>query len=387
MGKPEESEERVVGVFWHGFPETWSPVYTHTLRMMKGVAGRRGRLVFLTNKKDLSEPSEELTEDIHVKRTEFLLRRTTRFPGKFILFLKWVLLFQLGEIRRCKMVYVRDLLFSTLAICKLLGKPLVLEKNDVDEAAPHAQRNWMGQLTHRLRFRALDFVDIIIVQTDESKTAHQRMGIPSRKLVVVPNGVDTNLFSFSERPIPHNVRLLYVAHLDENKSLDITMTVAKDMHGEVELTVVGDGPRKAEFENEAKELGLKNVTFVGSVPHDELPRMMSDHDFGIGEYDLDYKEFRDYGFFFFPLKILECLSCGRPVFVNASNAVIRELERSGVVFGFQRKEDVIRTLNSLRLSSQKVLETQRKARRIALKYDWERAVDTLLEKLDSRGIL
>ncbi|MCK4444376.1 MAG: glycosyltransferase, partial [Thermoplasmata archaeon] len=338
MGENWRDEHPVVGIFWHNFPEKWNPVYTHTLRMMKGLAGREGRLVFLTNKEDMSEPSDELVEGVHVKRSEYLIRRRSASSlNKPLLYLKWVLLFQLEEIRLAKMVYVRDLLFSTLLLCRLLGKPLVLEKNDVDEADPNLKRNLMGRLTYGLRLRVLDFVDAVVVQTEESKRAHERIGIPSKRIIVVPNGVDTDLFSFEERSASDKVKLLYIAHLDENKSLDITLSVAREMGDDVELSIVGDGPRRAEFEGAARRLGLDNVTFLGTVSHSEMPRIISAHDFGIGEYNLKYREFRKYGFFFFPLKILEYLSCGRPVFVNVSNGVIHELERSGTVLRVARK--------------------------------------------------
>lgn len=375
-------------MFWHEFPKSWNPVYTHTLRMMKGLADRKGTLLFLTNKEDMSELAQEVVDGVHVKRSEYLLRRgNASILAKLVLYLKWVLLFQLREIRRFEIVYVRDLLLSTLVMCKLLGKPLVLEKNDVDEANPHIKRNVFGMLSYRMRFRALDFVDIMVVQTEESRMAHEKMGVSPEKIVVVPNGVDTDLFSYGEKPLDHRIKLLYVAHLDENKALDVTLSVAKEMSDNVRLTIVGDGPRRAEFEDAAKRLGLRNVEFLGVVPHNRLPSMILEHDFGIGEYELGYREFRWYGFFFFPLKILEYLSCGRPVFVNASNTMIRELEKSGAVFRFERMEDVVRTINNLLSDPQGLIEIQRKAREIALRFDWRRAIDLLGQKLESSGFL
>lgn len=385
--KNRDNEDMMLGVFWHNFPETWNPVYTHTLRIMKGLTGTQRKLLFLTNKKDASEPSEELIDDVRVRRSEYLIRRNAHILMKPFLYLKWVLLFQFQQIRRSRIVYSRDLLLSTLVICRLLRKPLVLEKNDVDEANPDVARNLIGRLSYGVRLRALDFVDMIVVQTEESKIAHAKMGVSSDRIVVVPNGVDTNLFSFAGRPIPRKVKLLYIAHLDENKSLDVTLSVARDMHEDVELTIVGDGPRRKEFERIARRLSPKNITFVGAMPHDRLPDIISDHDFGIGEYNLGYREFREYGFFFFPLKILEYLSCGRPVFVNVSNTVIRELEKSGTVFYFQEKEDIIRILDDFRSNPEILLKIQKKARKVALGFDWERSIDILVEKLKSSAIL
>lgn len=88
-----------------------------------------------------------------------------------------------------------------------------------------------------------------------------------RTKYLVPWGVDNSLFMGTR--IPHKgYKLLFVGQMRPYKGLK---TLLKAMKGlDATLSVVGEGPDRAEYENLVQKLGLGNVHFYGGVPDQVL---------------------------------------------------------------------------------------------------------------------
>jgi glycosyltransferase involved in cell wall biosynthesis len=88
------------------------------------------------------------------------------------------------------------------------------------------------------------------------------------KVEVVSSGVDRELFAVTEPPTgPPG--FLCVGALDERKNV-VRLADAFARSGEGTLTFVGDGPLRTRLE------GRERVRLLGRVPHDEIPRLLSE---------------------------------------------------------------------------------------------------------------
>jgi glycosyltransferase involved in cell wall biosynthesis len=134
-------------------------------------------------------------------------------------------------------------------------------------------------------FRALDVEvfrradhTIFVGEAGESE-AKTRWAVPQDKVSTIPNGVDTDLFTPSRDPDsvdqwPHVLEgyCLYVGTLRQRKGVDLLLRALMDV--DIPCVVAGDGPSRRELERTARELGLsERVSFLGSVPHAELPEL------------------------------------------------------------------------------------------------------------------
>jgi glycosyltransferase involved in cell wall biosynthesis len=134
-------------------------------------------------------------------------------------------------------------------------------------------------------FRALD-VEVfrradhtIFVGEAGEREAKTRWAVPQQKVSTIPNGVDTNLFtpygsSDSADPWPQLAAgyCLYVGTLSPRKGVDLLLRALMDL--DIPCVVAGDGPSRKELERTARELGLsERVSFLGSVPHAQLPEL------------------------------------------------------------------------------------------------------------------
>jgi glycosyltransferase involved in cell wall biosynthesis len=111
------------------------------------------------------------------------------------------------------------------------------------------------------------------------------------KIVVIPNGVQTEHFACPARRVTHAelglpenaVVALYLGRMSGEKNLDRLLQLFRyvaDEHASVYLVLVGDGPDLDDLRHLAHELGIsERVRFTGGVPYASVPEYMGVGDF------------------------------------------------------------------------------------------------------------
>lgn len=147
----------------------------------------------------------------------------------------------------------------------------------------------------------------------------RNMGVTSRKVVVVPNGVDVNTFNpsidglLTRRMLGLNLRplVLTVARLVPRKGLDFSLKAFQLVLKEIRdaaYVIVGDGPMLSSLKRLAKELKISNsVFFVGKVDKRLLPHYYAAADVFLLTPKRIGRAFEGFG-----LVILEAAACGKP---------------------------------------------------------------------------
>ena len=98
-----------------------------------------------------------------------------------------------------------------------------------------------------------------------------QQGIDDRKLSVIPCGVDTASFVWSEPPI--NGPVLFVGRLVEKKGLSDLLEAVHLGSLRRKLVVVGDGPLRDSLEDRARQLGV-DAEFTGSLDSAAIRKLM-----------------------------------------------------------------------------------------------------------------
>jgi glycogen(starch) synthase len=96
---------------------------------------------------------------------------------------------------------------------------------------------------------------------------------PEAPLVVIPNGVDTDLFTPDISQDKNEwLRLLYVGRLVRSKGVDLVLAALRDLP-RVRLRIVGDGPERGSLTLLARDLGIEDrVEFSGWLGRPALPQ-------------------------------------------------------------------------------------------------------------------
>ena len=146
---------------------------------------------------------------------------------------------------------------------------------------------------------------------------------PQARIRVVPNVVDDELF----RPAKHEPsrRLLSAGLMGENgaKGYDVLLEAMALVDGDAHLELVGDGPRRAEYEALAHRLGLaERVRFAGLRSKPELAERMRGADLFVLASRFENN----------PCVVLEAMASGLPVVATRVGGLPELVdERSGLL--------------------------------------------------------
>lgn len=139
------------------------------------------------------------------------------------------------------------------------------------------------------------------------------------------------------------------------------------------LLIVGDGPQRAALEALALELGLAaSTSFVGAVPHADVPSWLARLDVYAAPSRLDSESFG--------VAVIEASACGLPVVVSDAGG-LPEVVRDGVTGIVVPRDDV----PALQAALRRLLLDPALRRRlgqagrahVAAHYDWPRCVDAM----------
>ncbi len=212
------------------------------------------------------------------------------------------------------------------------GVPFVLEVRDLWPESLLAAGGRVGPaylaldaLARRLYRRA---ERIMVLARGVGERIHA-LGVPSDKIVYVPNGVDVSAFVASERRPPADDRFTVVyagAHGPAN-GLDTVLEAAALLRDEpgLRFLLVGDGPAKGELEAKARARGLATVEFRPPVPKREMPALLATADAGL----MVLRPSPLFAYGVSPNKLFDYLGAALPVVCNVPGDVAGMVRESG----------------------------------------------------------
>jgi len=223
------------------------------------------------------------------------------------------------------LIYERHHIFDMgIILSKLFKVPCVLEVNGIliDEAKVSGSYGPLLQkavyLIENLLTRRASF---IIAVTPGIKDDFVKRGIDKKKVRVIPNGANTDLFK------PMNIakakRELKLDEIDNYvcfvgnlapwqgveyliKSVPMILEKCPD----IRFLIVGDGTMRGDLKALAEEISVANkFIFTGTVPYEDVPKYINASDVCIAPFITA----RNMKIGLSPLKIYEYLACGKPI--------------------------------------------------------------------------
>jgi teichuronic acid biosynthesis glycosyltransferase TuaC len=175
--------------------------------------------------------------------------------------------------------------FGMMGLAKKWNIPLVISALGTIER----KVAYEGSYTSRQIIKTMNFADQILSVSEDLKLHIVNLGINENKVIVVPNGVDTEKFkplgkenarNLLNLPVDKNI-VLFVGALRSIKGVDYLIESAKNfVNTNTELYMVGrdDGLKKS-LVKMAKELKIIDfIKFIGPVNHEDIPLWISASD-------------------------------------------------------------------------------------------------------------
>jgi glycosyltransferase involved in cell wall biosynthesis len=127
---------------------------------------------------------------------------------------------------------------------------------------------FMGLILRRIRaVGTFQKVAAWIALSQAQRSKHIEMGIPQKRIHIVPH-----FYEPKAEPIPTNSQgnILFLGRLSPEKGVDYLLRAWKLVQAKGrKLTIAGEGPEAPKLKILAKELGLRDVAFVGFLNSDQ----------------------------------------------------------------------------------------------------------------------
>jgi len=216
---------------------------------------------------------------------------------------------------------VRDLWPESLAAVGVGGENSLLHKT------LGAVANFLYQRSDRIVVVTAAFKDHLI----------QHRGVPAEKIDVVENGVETDLFAPAPPPVVTALRkelgaesrflACYVGTMGMAHGLETLLEAAARLQSEnpdVLFLLIGEGAEKERIKALAESRRLDNVQFLDQQPRERIPAFISASDAC-----LVLLKKTDVFKTVIPTKMLEFMSCARPVILGVEGQAQQIVEEAG----------------------------------------------------------
>jgi len=303
--------------------------------------------------------------------------------------------------RKFDVIYRRDHLFnSEYFLARIFRIPVVKEVNGitVDELkiAGHVG-NVASQIIDKIDHIILPKADKIVVVTSNLKEVLQKdYGIPGDKIVVIPNGTNTEIFHPMDTTIIREKLKLehsdnYVCYIGafqawagiENliKCVPLVLKECPDTR----FLLVGDGTLRQELNDLGRQLGIADrMIFTGMVPYQDVPLYINASDVCVCPGDDNFRNKRVGGGS--PLKLPEYMACARPVVIGSVVELSKDVTEtnSGLAVDMRNKDELARGLISLLKDGELRKKMGENGRKAAIeKYSWTRVAEQIIEVCQS----
>lgn len=239
---------------------------------------------------------------------------------------------------------------------------------------------FVGEIYRLIEGFALKQADLIIAVDENTKKFYiQKYPWLKDKIIAIPIGIDTELFRPMEKDKMRKQYgfkekdriILYVGRLEKEKKLDFLLKSFKKIEKEqsnCKLVLVGDGREIDNLENLAKDLGSKDIIFMGALEHDKIPEIMNCADV------FALTSLHESG----PIVIEEALACGVPI-VTTDVGRVREFIKNdnvGRIVDRDEKEFAVALKEMINMDREK---TRNACRKVAMDFSFEKTANKTIE--------
>lgn len=266
-------------------------------------------------------------------------------------------------------IHAHSHLFFSTILCAVIRKkasvPLVVTNHGiVSQRVPLYINTIYNRTFAKWIFKS---ADKIICYTEEEKSIIGNWGIDLKKIEVIHNGINTDLFT------PKNTKktnqLLWVGRFIPGKGVKYLIDAFKivsDKHPHYKLLMVGNGPLKEDIEKRINRLGLEDkIEIKEFIPNSEIPQIYQNSDiFVLPSLEEGV-----------PRTILEAMSCGIPIVCTNLTQIVNIVNDCGITVPAKNSHLIADAINTIIEHEEISLIFSERAREKVLNgYSWENTV-------------
>jgi colanic acid biosynthesis glycosyl transferase WcaI len=245
------------------------------------------------------------------------------------------------------------------------------------------EKSFFEKLSRKYEQICYRYCDRITVTTEEiKKKIISNYKISSDKIILLPNGVDTQLFKPS---IIKNNRIIYAGNIGHAQDLEKIIFAVKKINNILPLKfyLIGDGDIKNNLEELVRKENLETiVSFIGLLDREKIPSLIAESLIGVAP--LKNIESLNYAI---PTKIYEYMSCGIPFLVTGKGEIEKlvNITHAGIIAD-NDIESIYKGILNLLGDKKLINDMGEKGRDFVKKYyDRKKIAEILLSNINSCG--
>lgn len=287
-----------------------------------------------------------------------------------------------------------------VVLSKILRKPLVVEINGIVEEeaklqGTHVNHRFTKNIRMKIRQRFFNSANkIVAVTLGIKEDLYKRYNIPLDKIVVIPNGANTDIFRPMDQTTVKRERGLnqkskyvcFVGNLAPWQGVEYIIEAAPivlEKVSEAKFLIVGDGMMRNELEGMVKKLDLEDVfIFTGSVSFEEVPKYINASDVCVAP----FIRARNEKIGLSPLKLYEYMACGKTVIGSDIKGVGDFLEdlNVGISFLSENYVELAHAIIKLLLDSELIDTMGENGRKVVVeRYSWKNTAERVIKTCES----
>ncbi len=248
--------------------------------------------------------------------------------------------------------------------------PYILFLMGVDVPGPGTRLSKLQPLLLPMYKKVWGGAAALVANSDDLKNLALK-SFPAMDITTIYNGVNTRIFKPS-RELPEGLRFLTVARLIPLKNIHIMILAMKEVvksHKEALLTIVGEGPERANLEKLVKDNHLENnVKFMGYQSRAAMPEIYrAANTFLL----ISEREGMSNG-------LLEAMASGLPVLVSDVGGARQLVNGNGRILAEVTPESVAEALLDFHRLRASLLAMGHKSRQVALANSSQKAASKVM---------
>ena len=213
---------------------------------------------------------------------------------------------------------------------------------------------------------------IVCVSEEERRVVMKRFLVKAQKMTYIPNGIDYRKIADSHPLLNDSkFRIINIGRLSREKDLKTLIRACKEIGCKIpdmQLMFVGDGPEEKKLRKFVHGISLKDVLWVGKVPHEKVGAYLKSASLFVLPSSREV----------FPLSILEAYAAGVPTII--SDAINLNVVKNGSLF-FKKGDEKDLANKIFKVYKEKDLRKIliQRGKDFARLFDWNEIVDRLVK--------
>jgi len=220
---------------------------------------------------------------------------------------------------------------------------------------------------------------IICVSQSVKNELVKKFSINSKKISVIPNGIDPKIQPQSkDKSLVKKLKLsgktilLYLGQLSQRKNVKFLIKVILKLSSNFSLLLVGDGPQKSQLLSEVRQKNLKTrINFTGLVTREEKTKYLN-----LADIFLYPTKKEGFG-----LTVLEAMACGKPV-ICSDIPVLREVvqdKQNGFLLKPNKSKDWVALIKKINKDSETKNRIGERAKTVKQKFTWNKTAEQTIK--------